>query len=153
MLLLITAAAFYVYRPKSSLVVTDSPTGVSQTTLDLSNKQLDKLPSYVLNMNNLQILNLSNNNLTGAFPAEIRHLKNLKELIVSNNKMTGVPAEIGQLESLEILDLSNNLLTGLPYEMANLKKLRILNLSGNKYSTADLEIIKKGLPAFTKIIY
>lgn len=122
------------------------------TVLDLSNKNLDKFPSYVLKMTDLQELNISHNNLTGALPAEIRFLQNLKILNASYNQMTGVPAEIGQLKNLEVLDFSNNQLTGLPYELANLKKLKVLNLSGNNYSTIDLEIIKKGLPSGVQII-
>ncbi len=121
-------------------------------SLDLSNKGIDKLPPYVLDNTSLEELDISANKLTGALPAEIRRLKNLKVLDASDNKMTGVPAEIGQLEKLEVLDLSNNQLTGLPYEMGNLKSLKTLDLSGNDYATQDLEIIKQGLPADVKII-
>lgn len=120
--------------------------------LNLSNQNLNKLPSNVLKMSNLEELNISNNKLTGALPGEIRNLKSLRILDASFNQMTGVPAEIGQLENLEILDLSNNKLTGLPYEMANLKRLKQLNLSGNNYSKQDLEIIKKGLSPTVVIV-
>lgn len=115
-------------------------------TLDLSNKGLDKLPSDVPSMSSLEVLIISNNNLTGALPSEIGKLKKLKILDASNNQMTGVPAEVGQLDNLEILNLSNNQLTGLPYELGNLKKLKLLDLSGNDYSEQDLEVIKKSLP-------
>lgn len=120
--------------------------------LDLSSKNLNKLPSYVLELNNLEELNLSNNQLTGALPAEIRKLKNLKILNLSNNLMTGIPAEVGQLSKLEILNLSNNQFTGLPYELGNLKNLKTLNLSGNDYSQQDLDIILKTLPANINLI-
>ncbi len=117
-----------------------------QNTLDLSNKDLRELPKYVLNMTNIEFLDLSYNNLTGALPAEIRQLKNLKVLNLGHNQMTGVPAEVGQLANLEILDLSYNQLTGLPYELGNLKNLKKLILTGNAYAVQDLEIIKKGIP-------
>lgn len=120
--------------------------------LDLSGKQLNKLPSYVLNLNNLEELNLSNNQLTGALPAEIKNLKKLRILNLSNNLMTGIPAEVGQLSNLEILNLSNNQFTGLPYELGNLKNLKTLNLSGNNYAQQDLDIIIKTLPKDIKII-
>ena len=113
--------------------------------LDLSQKNLSAVPSYVFKSTNLKILDLSNNKLTGAIPAEIGNLKNLKELYLGNNQMTGVPAEVGQLDKLEILDLSNNKLTGLPNELANLKNLKVLDLRGNNYSVSDLDTIVKGL--------
>lgn len=118
---------------------------VSGKSLDLSNQGLTALPKYVLGRTDLQALNISHNKLTGALPAEIRQLKNLKILNISDNQMTGLPAEVGQLDKLEVLDLSNNQLTGLPYELGNLKNLKILILTGNNYSAQDLEVIKKGL--------
>ena len=98
--------------------------------LDLSNRQFKKVPDYVFSRTNLEELNISGNQITGAIQAEIRHLQNLKALNAGNNLMTGVPAEIGQLKNLQILDLSNNQLTGLPYELGNLKNLKTLNISG-----------------------
>ncbi|RJR32149.1 hypothetical protein C4569_00330 [Candidatus Parcubacteria bacterium] len=120
--------------------------------LDLSNQNLQKIPEYVFNRTSLEELDVSNNQLTGAVQAEIRHLQNLKILDMSNNQMTGVPAEIGQLQNLQVLDLSNNKLTGLPYELGNLKNLRTLDISGNDYSETDLGIIQKELPKDAKII-
>lgn len=130
----------------------DSQPAVNSTKiLDLSNKDLNALPKYVLDKTDLESLDISDNKFTGALPAEIRQLKNLKVLKASNNQMTGVPAEIGQLSKLELLDLSNNRLTGLPYELGNLKNLKTLILTGNNYSQQDLEVIRKGLTA-TNII-
>ena len=120
--------------------------------VDLSNIGLKEISQTVFNQVDMVELNVSSNNLTGALPAEIRQLKYLRVLNASNNQMTGVPAELGQLAFLEVLDLSNNQLTGLPNELGNLKNLKTLNLSGNNYSTADLDIIIKGLPSNIVII-
>jgi Leucine-rich repeat (LRR) protein len=120
--------------------------------LDLSNQNLTKIPDSVFNQTNLESLNVSGNQITGAIQAEIKNLKNLRVLNASNNLMTGVPAEIGQLQNLEILDLSNNQLTGLPYELGNLKNLKTLNISGNNYSAADLKTIQEKLPTGANII-
>lgn len=114
-------------------------------SLDLSGQGLTKVPVNIFEKTDLEVLNLSSNNLTGALQAEVRHLQNLKTFDLSNNKFTGVPAEVGQLKKLETLDLSNNLLTGLPHELGNLSNLKVLDLSGNNYSEADLEVIRKGL--------
>ncbi len=114
--------------------------------LDLSNRGLEKLSQDIFNQTGLTELNVSGNRLTGALPAEIRKLKNLKKIDASNNPMTGIPAEIGQLSELEELNYANNKITGLPLEIGNLKKLKIFNLTGNDYSAYDLGLIKKLLP-------
>lgn len=120
--------------------------------LDLSAQQLQKIPDSVFNNTALQQLNISDNQISGAIQAEIRHLKNLRVLNASGNNMTGLPAEIGQLQNLEILDLSDNQLTGLPYELGNLQNLNVLNISGNNYSEQDLDIIIQKLPKDVNII-
>ncbi len=120
-------------------------------TLDLSGQGLTKAPAYIFDKTEIEELNLSDNNLEGALQAEVRHLQNLKVLNLSNNQFTGVPAEVGQLKNLEVLDLSNNQLTGLPHELGNLSNLKVLNLRGNNYLDADLSIIKEKLPDSTVI--
>ena len=118
----------------------------NEIKLDLSNKDLTKVPEYIFSMKQLEELNLSNNQLTGAIPSQIGQLKNLKVLNLSHNLMTGLPAELGQLSQLTELDVSYNSLTGLPNELGNLKNLKTFNLIGNDYSTLDLEIIINKLP-------
>lgn len=158
----LVGAACAVPSPRTSTTIpqTGSPTETSpnqapepsgDNLLDLSNQNLSKLPSYVLQRTELTELNISNNILTGALPGEIRFLKNLTKLDMSHNKLTGIPAEVGQLSKLTELDLSYNEFTGLPYELGNLKNLKILNLTGNNYAQADLDKILEGLPNVTVI--
>lgn len=167
--LLVLAATGYVVNEKGFInnqeaITQEPPTSGTQSDtamparttsvgvrLDLSGKGLTKVPAYVFDRTDVEELDLSGNALTGALPAEIRHLGKLKVLDLSNNKFTGVPAEIGQLKNLEILDLSENALTGLPYELGNLASLKVLDISGNTYSEADLSQIKKNLPSFTLV--
>jgi Leucine-rich repeat (LRR) protein len=136
----------------TNIANTNEPSKPINNKVDLSNQQLKKVPDYVFKQTNLEELNLSHNQLTGAIQAEVRHLQNLRILRTNDNLLTGVPAEIGQLQKLEILDLSNNQLTGLPYELGNLKNLKTLNISGNNYSPLDLGIIMEKLPATVEII-
>lgn len=100
----------------------------------------------------IRVLDLSNRGLSGSLKAEVRELKNLKEIDISNNNFTGLPAEVGQLSQLETLNLSNNPFTGLPYELGNLKNLKVLDLRGTQYAKQDLEVIKEGLPSDVKIL-
>ncbi|MBP9749332.1 MAG: leucine-rich repeat domain-containing protein [Candidatus Pacebacteria bacterium] len=121
-------------------------------TLNMSNKELTTLPRNLFERTDLVILNLSHNALTGAMPAEIRHLKALTWLDLSYNQFTGVPAEIGQLSNLRHLDLSHNNLTGLPHELGNLQKLEVLDLTGNRCSPEDIATIRASLPSTTIIL-
>lgn len=103
----------------------------SVTQLDLSFKQINKLPKQIDCLKNLQILNLSYNALTD-LPWEIGNLKNLKSLDLSYNKFVEFPGIIGKLESLENLNFAANQLKKVNVAIANLKKLRELNLFANK---------------------
>ena len=82
-------------------------------------------------------LDLSDNQLTGPIPAELRKLgvNSLNELqiLLDNNQITGpVPPELGNLTDLEILEINDNRLTGqLPYEFTNLGILDTLYFNGN----------------------
>lgn len=137
-----------VVENKREAPITENETKVTgdNTILDLSNQNLISVPQITFSNTAIQELNLANNSLTGSLPGEIRFLQNLKVLNLSNNQFTGVPAEIGQLQNLEVLDLSNNQITGLPNELGNLSNLKVLKLTGNQYSASDLEGIKNNLP-------
>jgi len=98
-------------------------------------------------------LNVSNNKLTGALPAEIRKMTGLKELNASHNNLTGIPAEVGQLNSLEKIDFSYNNINGIPNELINLADTLLeLNITGNPYSPQQVEALQVMLPS-TEIIF
>lgn len=124
---------------------------LNKSVMNLSGKGFIETPKYVFEKTDIETLDLSHNKLAGSLQAEIRFLQNLKVLDLSNNQFTGVPAEIGQLKYLEVLDLSNNRITGLPIELGNLSNLKVLNLKGNEYSKYDLGLIKEKLPTTTVI--
>jgi len=132
----------------NSTTPTESPveTPAAGSGLDLSGRGLTSIPSDVFSQIELVRLDLSDNRLTGAPQAEIRHLQKLQFLDLSGNDLTGLPAELGQLRTLEVLDVSDNQLTGLPLELGNLTQLRILDLSGNDYSKQDFDQIATKLP-------
>ena len=116
-------------------------------SLDYSSQGLTTFPKEILTATKTTSLSLTNNQLGGALPAEIKQLTQLENLDVSNNKMTGIPAEIGQLSNLKILNYANNQITGLPLELGNLTGLQVLDLSGNpNLSQHDLSLVKAKLP-------
>jgi len=119
--------------------------------IDMRNQGLSTVPGYIFNKVGTSVLLLSDNTLSGSLPAEVRNLQDLQVLDISNNTFTGVPAEIGQLQKLEMLNLSGNPITGLPLELGNLKNLKVLDLRDTTYSEYDLNIIKQSLPADVEI--
>jgi Leucine-rich repeat (LRR) protein len=125
----------------------------SSLVLDLSGKGLTSLPSEIGNYSYIYELNVSNNSLTGALPAEIRKMQDLRVLNASHNKLTGIPAEIGQLKSLEEADFSYNQIDTMPNEIENIKgNLKVLNLTGNTYTQEAINNIKAKLPN-TQVVY
>lgn len=119
----------------------------SSQTLSYAGKGLSELSKDKLNDKSITVLDVSNNNLTGSLPAEIRELTNLVEIKASNNKLTGIPAEIGQLSKLKVADFSNNDLSGLPLEIGNLSNLETLDLRGNpNISKYDISLIQPKIP-------
>ena len=122
-------------------------------TLNLSNKGLKSLPAEIGNLSKTEEFYVDHNQLTGALPAEIRKMSNLRIIDASDNQLTGIPAEIGQLYKLEAIDFSNNKIDTFPNEIANLKNnLKTLNLKNNTFSETSIGQLKTMLPN-TEIIY
>jgi Leucine-rich repeat (LRR) protein len=120
------------------------PTGSSptSTTSDASCPTVTDLTRALRTPETVCSLDVSNQNRTGALPAEIRRLTNLKALDASKNNMTGIPAEIGQLQNLSSLNYSFNKLDTMPDEIANLKNLKVLSLAHNNYKQPPSSVLK-----------
>lgn len=87
-------------------------------------------------------LRLSGNSLTGTLPSSLVLLTRLKIVELANNKLTGLPPKINATSPLEILNLSNNKFEG---PMSNLsshsKTLGAIILSGNSKLTGSFNSI------------
>lgn len=85
-------------------------------------------------LHNVISLNLTQHELQGTLPGELKALEHLIRLDLSHNQIEGtLPAEYGVLEHLTLIDLSDNLLEGeYPSSwVAGLDRLETLDLSEN----------------------
>ncbi|CAL4950947.1 unnamed protein product [Urochloa decumbens] len=81
----------------------------------------------------LLIVDLSKNRLTGSLPPSLGALRGLLKMDLSNNLLQGsIPPSLGELKNLTLLDLRNNSLTGgLPAFVQGMSSLQDLLLSNN----------------------
>ncbi|GMH15447.1 hypothetical protein Nepgr_017288 [Nepenthes gracilis] len=106
----------------------------SLQVLDLSENSLSgEMPSSIGHLSSLQLLNLSRNSIIGSVPRDIAELKALYSLDLSHNHLNGsIPFEVGGATSLRELVLKNNFITGnLPTSIQHCSSLAILILSRN----------------------
>ncbi|KAE8077199.1 hypothetical protein FH972_015784 [Carpinus fangiana] len=87
-------------------------------------------------MRYVQILDLSNNLLSGKLPDCWMNYSDLRVLILGSNKLTGnIPSSLGSLSTLALLSLNRNNLSGdLPMSLQNCKGLVTVDLSENHLS-------------------
>ncbi|PWA39316.1 leucine-rich repeat domain, L domain-like protein [Artemisia annua] len=78
------------------------------------NKLNGKLPASLMNLTQLEILELTGNELAGSIPSWVgTQISSLGSLNLRSNKFVGkIPHELCYLTRLRILDLSNNKLMG-----------------------------------------
>ena len=116
--------------PEGTNVITEWLENNILQLLYLSENNLTGLPDSIGNLRNLQTLYLSNNRLT-RLPDSIGNLRNLQTLYLSNNRLTSLPDSIGNLRNLQTLHLSYNGLTSLPDSIGDLRNLQTLYLGDN----------------------
>ncbi|XP_057529034.1 receptor-like protein 9DC3 [Amaranthus tricolor] len=82
----------------------------------------------------LQVLDLSDNYLSGLLPYDLGFLKRLKTLDISNNQLHGsIPHKLGTNGLLTYLDVSSNKLSGpIPERLGSCELLDFLNLTDNQ---------------------
>lgn len=91
------------------------------------------------NLTNLEILNISDNELSYLFPSSFKIHPKIKVIIANNNKFTFFPAElIANLQFLESIDLSNNQLKAIEdMDFSRLPRLRELILHNNEIESVS----------------
>uniref|UniRef100_A0A3Q0SPS3 Si:ch211-106h11.1 n=1 Tax=Amphilophus citrinellus TaxID=61819 RepID=A0A3Q0SPS3_AMPCI len=132
------------------LVLTGLKRMVDLTELHLQDCQLERLPSALLALTNLRVLDLQHNNLrTLEELLSLAHLRRLSCLRLAYNRVLALPASVGVLRGLELLDLSNNQLQSLPPPLFTLRHLRRLLLAGNLLEELPAEV--KALQLLTEL--
>ena len=108
------------------------------TEIDLSRMELKGTISKAITaMDELRVLSVNNNAITGSIPIEIGKLTKLEYLILHKNHISGaIPSSLSNCRSLITFVGYGNLLSGsIPYGIGNLQaSLRMLDLSYNRLS-------------------
>lgn len=110
-----------------------------------------RIPENTLGrLNQLRVLSLRSNRLSGELPRDFANLTLLRSLYLQDNRFSGgFPGSVTQLTRLARLDLSSNNLTGeLPFSINNLNQLTGLFLQNNGFSGSIPNINSEGLDDF-----
>ncbi|XP_015580925.1 putative receptor-like protein kinase At3g47110 isoform X2 [Ricinus communis] len=103
--------------------------------LDLSTNQLEgAFPNSVANLSSpLQWLSLGQNRIHGRLPSWLSGLVSLSRLSIQFNQITGsIPSDMGKLQNLYSMFFDHNRLTGIiPSSIGNLSFLNLLHLNDN----------------------
>ncbi|GLJ14220.1 hypothetical protein SUGI_0228270 [Cryptomeria japonica] len=114
---------------------------IGNNKLEVTNNNLSgDIPPELKMLTRLQILNLEVNNFVGSIPSDIGlKLANLQVFIAGGNQFSGgIPKSLGNCSQLSLLDLSLNRLTGpVPQELGMLNALERLHLWGNSLSSGQ----------------
>ncbi|MFT6749221.1 MAG: Leucine-rich repeat (LRR) protein [Flavobacterium sp.] len=102
--------------------------------LSLENDHLKELPTFIVNLKKLKVIDLSGNDFK-QLPKEFSLLQNLEEIYLNNEKDLDLPntlSVLSKLPKLKTLHLENDNIDSLPVEILNLKNLEELYLTNNK---------------------
>ena len=107
------------------------------------------LPASMGRLTQLRYCDLSGNKLSGAIPSEIGNLTQLEYLDLSDNSFSGDAPSLNKLTELLVIDMSFNKLTLPPTLNAAIPNLEYLSFAGNKMSGN----LPAGWSAYKKLIY
>ena len=97
------------------------------------------LPLEVVNLDTLQYLDVSNNELTALYESTGLDIPSIRELYLSRNQLTSLPS-VSSWSELLALDASANRISQLPAGLANLQKLKHVNFNSNDIREVDPRI-------------
>ncbi|PIA29330.1 hypothetical protein AQUCO_06100091v1 [Aquilegia coerulea] len=99
------------------------------------NSFIGSLPPEVENLRNLQMLDISDNKISGEIPSNLGRCLSLVQLYLQGNILNGsIPSSFNSLKVVQKIDLSRNKLSGkIPKDLEDLTFLKYLNLSYNDF--------------------
>ncbi|KAK5865979.1 hypothetical protein PBY51_020206 [Eleginops maclovinus] len=120
-------------------------------SLELVGCELERIPSAVFSLNNLQELDLKENKLSTVEEIlSLQHCRRLVTLKLWHNKIAYIPDHISKLHTLEMLDVSWNKIPKLPSRLFYCTKIRHLDVSHNQLTSLPPEVgILQGLQYFS----
>jgi Leucine-rich repeat (LRR) protein len=100
--------------------------------LSFYKNDLDDLPHFIFNLENLIELDLYFNQIE-ILPKEIGNLKNLERLYIAHNRFYSVPSTIGELKSLKEFYIHHNRISYLPESLAGLQHITDFHIHHNYF--------------------
>lgn len=98
--------------------------------LNLSGKNLNRIPRKLTKIHSLIGLNLSKNEIN-RIPKVIERLNRIMVLNLEDNQLEELPGEVFKLGNLKYLDVSENALTVLPNNLSSCRLMRSMDFSNN----------------------
>jgi Leucine-rich repeat (LRR) protein len=125
---------------------------VNVSEIDLSRCSFrGSIPTHLLELPQLEVLDLQGNSLRGGFPAVTKWSSSLQYLSLAESGLNGtIPDAIRNLTQLVHLDLSRNALTGNFPDLSNLTQLQRLYLSENRFGRGPIPSLEQ-LTALTEL--
>ncbi|KAK6284884.1 hypothetical protein POUND7_003836, partial [Theobroma cacao] len=96
---------------------------------------IGKIGDKLTNITHLELLDISNNNISGGIPDWIGNISSLTSISMSKNLLKGsIPDQLCSLKNPKVLDLSENRFSGSLSCLLNISSLRFLYLQRNGLS-------------------
>lgn len=121
--------------------------GKISSLVDLSGKEIQAVPSELIELQNLKYLYLEGNGIVLLPDNFFTKLSSLLWLDLRHNKLQKLPESIGGHAKLTTLLLEGNMLKVLPAGIGQIKSLTGLNLAGNPLEDPPLTVINQGVRA------